>query len=113
VNINTPDGFFFNKTNSNLNDHRQFIIIIIIIIIIINKGVLSSSCSHSMNLLIIIKKKRWFVVFLPVIIPSGSDFGHPVFPIRVISLSPSRILESAASYRVNPNQKHQHHNVKN
>lgn len=46
-----------------------------------------------------------------MVIPSGSDFGHPVPPILVIGFSSFSVLESTASNGIYSNEDNKHHNI--
>lgn len=47
----------------------------------------------------------------PVVIPSGTNLGHPISTIRIIRLSPLGISESTAPNAVNTNENQKHNNV--
>lgn len=49
----------------------------------------------------------------PIVIPSGFNFGHAVYSMRIISLSPSGIPESAKGNGIYAYEEHKHDNVKN
>lgn len=48
-----------------------------------------------------------------MVIPSGSDFSHPVFAIRVIGFSSFGVSESTAANGIDSNEEDKHDNVKN
>lgn len=48
---------------------------------------------------------------LPVKIPSGTDFRHPVLAIGVIGFSPFSILKCTTSNGIDTNEKDKHDNV--
>lgn len=49
----------------------------------------------------------------PMVIPSGSDFGHPVFSIGIVRFSSSCVSESTAPNGINPYEKHKHGDCEN
>ena len=49
----------------------------------------------------------------PIVIPSGFNFGHAVYSMRIISLSPSGIPESAKGNGIYAYEEHKNDNVKN
>lgn len=51
--------------------------------------------------------------YIPVVVPSGSDFGHAVFAVRVIGFSSLGVLESAATNTIDSNEEDEHDNVEN
>lgn len=48
-----------------------------------------------------------------MVIPSGSDFGHPVFTIWIIRFSSSGVSEGTAPNGINPYEKHKHGDSEN
>ena len=53
------------------------------------------------------------MIDLAMVVPSWSNFGHPVLAIRVISFSPYSVLESTATNWINPNQQQKRDNIQN
>lgn len=55
----------------------------------------------------------WILVDSPMVIPSGSDFGHPVFTIGVIRFSSFCVSESTTPNGINSYEKHKHGDSEN
>lgn len=49
----------------------------------------------------------------PVVIPSGSDFGHPVFAIGIIRFRSFCVSESTTPYGINSYEKNKHGDSEN
>lgn len=57
--------------------------------------------------------KKINVFDLPIVIPSGFNFGHAVVTMWIISLSSSGVSESTTGNGINPYEKDKNDNVKN